>query len=57
MSTSNICPPSDPELKQYLSQVSGGAGIRKGFVRAAKTHIQIPVLLALGQSFFLLNYY
>lgn len=56
MPASNICPPSDLELKQCLSQVSGGAGIRKGLVRAAETHVQIPVLLALGQSFFLLNY-
>lgn len=56
MPASNICPPSDLELKQCLSQVSGGAGIRKGSVRAAETRVQIPVLLALGQSFFLLNY-
>lgn len=56
MPNSNICPPSDLELKQSLSQLSGGVGIRKGLVRAAKTHIQIPVLLVLGQSFFLLNY-
>lgn len=56
MPTSDICLPSDLELKQYLSQEYRGAGIRKGFVSAAKTHIQIPVLLALGQSFLLLNY-
>lgn len=56
MPNSNIFPPLDLELKQSLSQLSGGVGIRKGLVRAAKTHIQIPVLLVLGQSFFLLNY-
>lgn len=56
MPTSNIGPPSDLELNQYLSQVSEAACIRKGLVKAAKTHFQIPVLLALRQHFFLLNH-
>lgn len=52
MTTSNICLPSALEQEQYLSQVSAEAGIGKSLDRAAETHLQIPVLLGLEQSFF-----
>lgn len=51
--TSNICLLSALEQEQYFSQVFAGAGIRKDLVRATETHVQIPVLLCQGKSFFL----
>lgn len=51
--TPSICLPFALEQDEYFYQVSAGAGIGKGLVRATETHIQIPVLLGLGKSFFL----